>query len=126
MDERQRLLPLDGTIIDLKRLTRTQGTSYPRGFKGGSLPQILLPIMIRHAILSLREAQSGLLKAQHSENGKRKRSAPYCGSVGIVRFFPPDQPLWPLIPFVILQRDVEKPFFGAMVFVCFRDKNSCC
>jgi len=87
MDERQRLSPLDGTIIDSNRLTHSQGTSCPRSFKDGSLPQILPPIMIRPAIFSLMEAQGGLLKAQHSENGKRKRSAPYCGSVAIVRFF---------------------------------------
>jgi len=45
--------------------------------------------MIKRAKLSLMEAQGGLLKEGHSENGKRKRSAPYCGSAAIVRFFRP-------------------------------------
>jgi hypothetical protein len=35
-------------------------------------------------------------------------------------FLPPVQPLWLLIPFLILQRDVEKLFFGARFFCLFQ------
>jgi len=62
----------------------SQGTSCKRGFKHGSLLQILPSIRIMRAKFIMMEPQIGLFEAAHTENGRRM--VLYCGLMATVRF----------------------------------------
>ena len=69
----------------------SQGTSWKRSSKHGSLLQILPSIRITRAKFIMTELQIGLFEVGHTKHGRRM--VLYCGFVATVRFFglfPPD------------------------------------
>jgi hypothetical protein len=63
----------------------SQGTSWKRSFKHGSLLQILPSIRISRAIFGMVEPQIGLFEDARIENGKRM--VLYCGFAATVHIF---------------------------------------
>jgi hypothetical protein len=61
----------------------SQGTSCERNFGHGSVPRILLSIIILHVTHTTMELQSGSSKAANLRSGRRMGR--YCGFVAIVR-----------------------------------------
>ena len=80
----KRLMLSDSPSLIVEDDTCSQGTRCKRNFDHGFLLQIPRSIIIQHVKLNTLGQQHGLFKARHSRIGRR--TAPYYGSVEIVRF----------------------------------------